>query len=78
MKNCTGCKWASWDRTAAGRLHPSGEGYCMFPVKQIPPPLPASMHWFGAPWRVAGGLINRRQELPEHCKFFQREDARRP
>lgn len=35
MKNCTNCKHAQWNKTAAGRLHPSGDGRCGYPV-QLP------------------------------------------
>ena len=33
MKNCTDCKWALWDTTATGRLHPAGGGFCKYPYK---------------------------------------------
>lgn len=33
MKNCTHCKHAVWQKTAAGRLHPSGDGECGYEVK---------------------------------------------
>lgn len=73
MKNCTDCKHAQWDRTAAGRLHPSGAGRCGYEYKV--PPLPAAWRWIlgGAP-RVIGGHINRRRELDEHCPYFAREE----
>lgn len=74
MKNCTNCKHAQWDKTAAGRLHPSGEGRCGYQVQL--PKLPASMWWprplSGAP-KPSGGRINRHKDLPDHCAFFERE-----
>lgn len=73
MKNCTHCKHAQWDKTAAGRLHPSGDGKCGYEVKM--PKLPASMRWenvWGEAPRPLGGHINRRRELPYHCDFFER------
>ena len=73
MKNCTHCKHAEWDRTAAGKLHPVGGGKCKYPWKI--PPLPASMHWtFGTPLH-GGGYINRKEELKEHCVYFSRKDG---
>ena len=73
MKNCTDCKHAEWHRTAAGKMHPSGDGRCAYPYKV--PQLPASMRW--APhiniW-VAGGQINRRKELTDHCTYYARKD----
>lgn len=73
MKNCTHCKHARWQKTEAGRLHPGGHGQCGYEVKL--PKLPASMRWGGmlnGPPRPAGGFINRRQELPDHCTYFER------
>lgn len=73
MKNCTHCKHAVWQKTAAGRLHPSGDGRCGYEVKL--PRLPASMQWgtvFGGTPRPVGGRINRRRELRDHCEFFER------
>ena len=34
MKNCTDCKYADWQRTAAGKLHPSGDGECTYEAKK--------------------------------------------
>lgn len=69
MKNCTHCKHADWQRTAAGKLHPSGDGRCMVGYRL--PPLPASMYWLTPPY-VMGGHINRRKDLEEHCTYFVR------
>lgn len=75
MKTCLGCKHAWWRKTAAGKLHSSGEGICRFPYAV--PPLPASMYWFGnQPPRPKGGLINRHEENNGHCTYYNRtEDA---
>lgn len=70
MKNCTGCKWAEWDRTSAGRLHPSGSGRCQYKYKL--PPLPGAFYWLGNP-RLYGGLIIRKRDLTSHCPYFERE-----
>lgn len=69
MKNCTGCKYAEWDRDKLGRLHKSGYGKCAYPYKV--PPLPASMYWLGklAP-KPLGGAICRLNDLEEHCPYF--------
>jgi hypothetical protein len=66
MKNCTHCKHAIWAKTAAGRLHPSGDGTCEFP-------LPACMYWINPP---SGGYINRREELPIDCPYFTWEEGK--
>ena len=67
MKNCTDCRYAKWERTKAGRLHPSGDGRCMYKYKV--PPLPGSMYWRRNP-SPYGGYINRKKELKEHCPYY--------
>lgn len=73
MKNCTGCKYAKWDRTKIGRLSPTGNGICTYNYKI--PKLPASMYWVGfddngpAP---LGGYINRRENFKNDCIYFVR------
>ena len=69
MKDCTKCKYAAWERTKNDRLHPNGNGKCNFPYKI--PKLPASMKWCVNAPKVAGGFINRHEELQEHCLFYQ-------
>ena len=69
MKSCVGCKYAEWDKTASGRLHPSGGGRCTYPFKI--PPLPQSMYFISTPM-ACGGNINRKSELPDHCAYYSR------
>lgn len=71
MKNCTHCKHAEWDRTAAGKLHPSGGGTCGMKALYKLPPLPASVRWIVMPTLI-GGQINRQRELREHCTHYER------
>ncbi len=71
MKNCTHCKHAEWDRTAAGKLHPSGDGTCGMKKLYKLPPLPTSMYWFILP-ALSGGQINRKRELRDHCTYDER------
>jgi hypothetical protein len=72
VKNCKGCKYAKWEKTVAGRLHPSGMGRCTFPWKM--PPLPASMYFTGmSNPSLCGGWIERKRELKEHCPYYARE-----
>jgi len=70
MKNCTGCKYAKWERTKTGRLHPSGDGECVYPYKV--PSLPAAMFWINTP-RPMGGFINRREDLKSNCLYYGSE-----
>jgi hypothetical protein len=72
MKHCLDCKYAVWDRTAKGRLHPSGEGKCTYPYKV--PELPKSMYWIGGiPPSQCGGYISRKKELKDHCAYYNKE-----
>ncbi len=71
MKNCTGCRYAEWLTTKAGRLHPSGNGHCKYPYKV--PELPAAFHWLSDSVLPYGGDINRRREFKSHCTYFARE-----
>ena len=69
--NCTNCKFAIWQKTAAGKLHPSGSGRCGYPYKA--PPLPVSMYWVGGHTVPCGGWINRRDGWSEDCVYFSTE-----
>jgi len=73
MKNCTDCKHADWKKTAAGKLHPSGDGKCKMAFVYTLPPLPASMYWHttNEP-KPCGGFINRRSDLKDHCTYYNR------
>lgn len=68
--NCTECLYAEWQRTEAGRLHPSGDGQCKYPYKV--PPLPSAMYWITLEAKPSGGWINRRKELGKDCPYFTR------
>ena len=71
MKTCKGCKWAEWNRTASGRLHPNGGGRCTFQVKI--PVLPQAFYWIGGEPRPMGGQINRKEEHKDHCAYYAPE-----
>jgi hypothetical protein len=69
MKKCTNCKYAEWEKTSAGKLHPSGNGKCKYPLRI--PALPQSMYWIGKSSPVpCGGYISRKKELNDHCVYF--------
>ena len=71
MKDCTKCKYAEWDRTVAGKLHPAGTGKCTYPYKV--PKLPESMYWLrGAPI-PSGGYILRKEWLEDDCVYYSRK-----
>ena len=71
MKSCVDCRYADWKRTQAGKLHPSGDGNCSYPMKN--PKLPASMYWITMGTIIGGGFINRRETLKEDCVYFTRK-----
>lgn len=79
MSSCLDCKFADWKRTAAGKLHPSGDGRC----KHVwtPPPVSAA-HWFydtksRTPPNPTWGHITRKEPFRtdgvDGCKVFQRK-----
>jgi hypothetical protein len=64
---CTTCRFASWDKTASGRLHPSGDGRCTWEVPSIN--LPIAFYFVGSVDRhnipqPSGGSINRKRLKP--------------
>ncbi len=83
MKSCIGCRYANWEKTKIGRLHPSGKGVCTYRVKF--PVLPASMSWTPVKTlntsvidpsvaddpRIFGGYINRHKKFDDHCPCYQ-------
>jgi len=70
MKTCKGCVYADWHLTKSSRLHPSGDGECKFKYKV--PALPAAFYWMGTkPPKPCGGFINRKEELKNHCPYYQ-------
>ncbi len=71
MKSCLYCKYAKWAKTASGRLHPSGDGRCMYPWKM--PRLPQCMYWIGSEPYPPGGFITRKSDWKDHCVYFTKE-----
>ena len=71
MKHCLDCKYAEWQKTTAGKLHPSGDGRCKYPWKM--PPLPASMYFYSGETTPCGGHISRKEELDKHCVYFVKD-----
>lgn len=54
---CLTCTRADWHKTAAGRLHPDGQGKCVWTPPHIPTP---------AAWNWGHGFgTTRRQPIPE-------------
>lgn len=69
QNSCLECKYADWKRTANGRLHPSGDGKCMYEV--ITPKLPKAKSFFYNP-TLLGGEINRKDEFYVDCPCFEK------
>ena len=70
MKMCNGCQFAEWEKTTAGRLHPNGDGKCLY--EYVTPKLPGAFYWIGGDPTPCGGFINRRKEFDEHCVYYCR------
>lgn len=71
MKTCVGCKYADWKKTAAGRLHPSGEGKCRYVIEPVA--LPAAYRWLYGNPEPTGGYISRKREFKDHCAMWSPE-----
>jgi len=71
---CDGCKFAFWDRTKSGGLHPSKRGKCSYVVSipDIPQAFCWPGHWSSGAPTLSGGYINRGFELHSPC--LTRED----
>lgn len=71
MSLCETCKWAEWNVTASGRLHPNKGDRCGF--KWELPPVPAAFYFIGKPI-PCGGYIERgdRTKLTECSCWAQR------
>lgn len=67
--DCRTCAYAKWRTTKNGRLHPSGEGKCVCPIKM--PELPKAYYWPSlATPSPNGGFIDRHK--PERYVGCQR------
>ena len=69
---CVGCKHAEWKKTSAGRLHPSGDGLCRYPIEKNLPPLPAAFYWLSAKPSIGGGYTNRRRLFETDCPYYEK------
>ncbi len=68
MKKCLGCRYAEWQKMSNGRLHPSGDGRCSFPV--VMPVMPVAFYFVAGPPKPSGGYIRRNEEFNDHCPCF--------
>lgn len=67
VTQCMACVHAQWERTAAGKLHPSKSGRCAHPlatVDGVKAILPACI-WHGG--SMHGGYMSRDQEDKRPC-----------
>jgi hypothetical protein len=70
--NCKDCKHAQWDKTATGRLRPTGGGRCTVTIEV--PPLPQSMFWnsWSGVIKPSGGRIDRHNDLRADCHYYEK------
>ena len=67
---CVGCRYAAWQKTASGRLHPNGQGKCeRLKLHPIDMRIPAAFYWVGPAPAPSGGHIERRRALANRCIF---------
>jgi hypothetical protein len=62
-RDCTTCAFANWQRTAAGKLHPSGDGRCTWKMPGVA--ISKAFYWIGfgggdSMPTPSGGHISRR------------------
>ena len=71
-EDCTTCQLARWQRTKTGRLHPSGEGRCLWEGwKEWK--IPKAFFYMGrnkVPYPDGGGYISRREPKTD-CPLYQ-------
>ena len=67
MYTCMTCCFSNWQKTKNGRLHPSGDGRCMWKLPEIALPIaysyPGNMDRKSVP-SPSGGYINRKTLRP--------------
>lgn len=72
---CLTCRLAEWQRTTADRIHPSGQGKCVWTPAHIPTPAAWTWDTWGG-WRVqpkpSWGHIDRRRANPiTECETYE-------
>ncbi len=77
-QGCATCRHAEWERTANGRLHPSGQGRCTF----MPPDTPMPRVRHERSYRGDTALTTLHQLLARHLHggwiWRKSDDAIRP
>jgi hypothetical protein len=69
---CDKCKWADWNKTKNGRLHPDKQGKCTYQV--IVPELPYAFCWsYDGSKKITPiwGQIERGRELKQNCIYYE-------
>ena len=61
MNLCLICKYAKWNVTKSGRLHPNGIGQCTYPITIT---IPKAFYFVGGDPSPSGGFISRNQTRP--------------
>lgn len=73
--NCTTCHHAKWERTSAGRLHPSGVGDCSWDGWKhwkLPSAMQKVVSLSGEDrMKPPGGYINRHNCVYENCPVYK-------
>ena len=74
---CCSCVFARWDKTANGRLHPSGHGMCSWETRiALPYSAPLVLPFMMPVFEIArtGGSIYRKSSEPVTCAVYQKID----
>jgi hypothetical protein len=72
--SCDHCRYADWERTKSGNLHPDGSGRCAF--VWVAPELPKSFYWISGGQTPAGGFIERGDNKTDGCAYYGRRTGK--
>lgn len=74
---CDTCRFADWNKTANGRLHPGKQGKCTWTAPVYPIPKAVSYSWAGGgkpPVEQHGRYISRDQHMHLNCEAWKPND----
>jgi hypothetical protein len=73
-RSCDTCRFAEWQKTANGRLHPGKQGKCTWQAPVYPIPKAVSYGWQGGgkpPVEHHGRYISRDKYMHKDCEAWE-------
>lgn len=77
MNKCLTCRFADWNKTKTGKLHPDGLGRCTVKIPELV--IPKVYYWIGfghGQPRPCGGGIDRREKDDRDCPTYKKKVIR--